>query len=82
MPIDTESGTPMTVSDTLTSQVITTCGVLAALVVVLSLVVLSVARWLWIRHRRNAPLTTEDSAFLLREALRLAESIPRLTGKQ
>ena len=72
----------MTVSDTLTSQLVATCVILASLAVVLSLVVLSVARWLWIRHRRNTSLTTEDSVFLLREALRLAESIPRLTGKQ
>lgn len=72
----------MTVSDTLTSQVVATCVVLASLAVALSLVVLSVVRWLWIRHRRIASLTTEDSVLLLREALRLAESIPRLTGKQ
>ena len=73
----------MTVSDTL---------ILASLALLLSLAFLSVAGWLWIRQRRIArdleraqsdtSLEKDDAALLLREALRLAESIPRLTEKK
>ena len=64
--------------------------ILASLALLLSLAFLSVAVWLWIRQRRIArdlerkqrELEEDDAAWLLREALRLAESIPRLKEKK
>lgn len=81
----------MIVSDILTNPMSETCVILASLALVLLLAFLSVAIWLWTRQRRIArdlerarsddSFKKDDAAWLLGEALRLAESIPRLTKK-
>ena len=81
----------MIVSDILTNPMADICVILASLALVLFLASLLIARWLWMRQRRIArdlekarsdtSFKKDDAAWLLEEALRLAESIPRLTRK-